>query len=175
MEKTELLKSPVSNKFGKKVIFQEILCKHCIEAGRIDEAFGLYEKYKENVMLTLEYFMICRDILLKRPIQIIRVLSCQEGHQNIYKEQYGADWDKHYTQYSGHLYGLAPDIMINDLSELSRMLIHLPLEGVTRFGFSANRTVNLKFHFDLWNLEYMQKKYLPEGKEIAREAVWFYK
>lgn len=175
MDKSELLKNPVLAKYGKKVIFKEILCRHCIEAGRIDEAFGLYEKYRENVNLTLEYLMICRDTILQRPVQIMRLLSCVEEHQNIYKEQYGADWQKNYTQYSGHLYGLAADIVINNLSELSRMLIHLPLEGITRFGFSVNRESALKFHFDLWGLEYMQKKYLPAGKEILREAVWFYK
>lgn len=175
MNHQKFLELPVSEETGKQVLFKEILCKHCLALGLYETAFEQFEKYRDNVLLTLEYFLICRNTLLKRPVIITRLLSCQEGHQNVYKVLYGADWQKHYTQYSGHLYGLAPDIILNNTNELARLIIHLPLEGLTRFGFSVNRASSIKFHFDLWCLEYMQKSHLPESKEIAREAVWFYK
>ena len=169
-----MLNMPVLRQHGNKLVMKEVLCHHCIAAGKIEEAYALYEKYKDEVESTAENIISVRDAILQRSLPISRLLSCEAAHKGIYQEKYGADWEKYYTKFSGHLYGLAVDFKFLSLRELQRLFTELPrLTGIERYGFEP-KTSGL-FHFDLWGIELYQQKYLyPAGKAIDKRAMWYY-
>ena len=169
---SEFLKEPIFPEFGSAISNWENLCKHCIRNGHIIKAINDFNKFQNELYALAQSFIYIRNEILCRPVKITRMLSCEDGHKQIYIETYGNDWEKHYTPQSAHLFGLGIDYIVNNGSERRKLIVHLDADlGITRVGFTRN--ARGLFHHDLWHIAEYQQKHLG-GVKVARDASWTY-
>ena len=84
--------------------YDNVLCPCC---GR-----GAMELSKSGILPVFEELRAALNKSFKKPVAL-RINSgfrCWDHHVNIYKRQYGNEWEKHIARNSKHLKGLALDI-----------------------------------------------------------------